>query len=361
MSKILKDAKSDNLYVWMVNSITGHKISIHAGHVTFFLLLSFFPFLMFLMKILSYTGAVNADAAIQALHNYDTVGSNFIAKWIETVDSASGGVVFLVSFIALVWSGSKGIYGLATALDDIYATTKKRSFVLRRIFSLIYFLMFALVMPGILALIAFGSFIVKYIRSVFPVLNDLGFLMTVFRYAVTIIVFSLFFAVLYRFIPSTPAESLAEKRERILYNKGKKFKDRKKKPKNRTYLKELPGACVTSVLWIVFTALYGIYMKFEISSNALYGSMTSLFLYLLWLYICMNVVFVGALFNNFRYRTGRTKLIYIITDIPVLIKCLYKGIIRTVTERKKEIKEVDTEVKIKEKIEETEEVYIEEE
>ena len=45
----------DNLFIWFMDKFNKHRISVHAAHVTFFMLVSFFPFMMFLLLFLKYT------------------------------------------------------------------------------------------------------------------------------------------------------------------------------------------------------------------------------------------------------------------------------------------------------------------
>ena len=45
----------DNLFIWFMDKFNKHRISVHAAHVTFFMLVSFFPFMMFFVTLLKYT------------------------------------------------------------------------------------------------------------------------------------------------------------------------------------------------------------------------------------------------------------------------------------------------------------------
>jgi membrane protein len=61
---------------------------------------------------------------------------------------------------------------------------------------------------------------------------------------------------------------------------------------------QLPGACFTSLAWLLFSSLFSIYVGQVGQFSALYGSLTMLILAMLWLYFCMYIVFIGAVLNK---------------------------------------------------------------
>ena len=60
----------------------------------------------------------------------------------------------------------------------------------------------------------------------------------------------------------------------------------------------LPGAMVASAGWIVYSFGYSVYIKHFSSYSALYGSLGAVMLFMLWLYMCMNILLCGALLNK---------------------------------------------------------------
>ena len=70
--------------------------------------------------------------------------------------------------------------------------------------------------------------------------------------------------------------------------------DRKPKAKE-----EVPGALFTSVLWILFSYLFSIYIDYFTNFSSVYGSLTYIVLFMLWMYVCMDILFLGALINRF--------------------------------------------------------------
>lgn len=58
--------------------------------------------------------------------------------------------------------------------------------------------------------------------------------------------------------------------------------------------------------WLLFSALFSVYVNHFAKGLALYGSLTTMVLTMLWVYACVSIVFYGAFLNRLllRLRTG---------------------------------------------------------
>ena len=326
--------ESKNIYLWLAKRYTEHKITSHSGQVAFFMLLSFFPTIMLLLKIASQLPIMDTDSILSA---FDSMGPGTIGDVLEStfndVIKPSGGV-YVFTIISLIWAGSKGFDGLAFGFDSIYSSDNKRGFFLRRSFALLYLIGFVFLILTNFVLITFGKDILDFLHSNLELpLN--GFLIHgVLRYALLLAIVITFFVLLFRFVPYTPAETMEEKRERLNKNKSLPRKERIRRPKNRTWKQELPGAIVSSALWIIFTRLFSIYVKYRLNHPSYYGSLASVFLSLLWLYFCIMFIFIGALYNNYGYETGESATRHLVRDLPDF----FKWIKATVFKKSKPVK-----------------------
>ena len=64
------------------------------------------------------------------------------------------------------------------------------------------------------------------------------------------------------------------------------------------YLAHLPGAAFASGGWILFSYFYSLYIIHFPAVSYLYGSLAALVLMMLWLYICMTILLLGAEVNK---------------------------------------------------------------
>ena len=70
----------------------------------------------------------------------------------------------------------------------------------------------------------------------------------------------------------------------------------------------LPGALAAAGAWLLFSALFSVYVNHFAKGLALYGSLTTMVLTMLWVYACVSIVFYGAFLNRLlaQYRQNRT-------------------------------------------------------
>lgn len=246
-------------------------LTIHSAHVVFFLMVSFFPFVMFFFTLLKYT-PLSEENIIRVLETLVPGSiSDILSLWITEAYRQSSGTIISVTVITTLWSGSKGFLGITYGLDKIYGAENKRNWFLKRLSSLIYTIAFAGILLISLIVIVYGNRILLTISSYLSIETPLFIGIFSLRSVLGFSIFFLFFLLLYTFIP-----------------------DRKTKMK-----KEIPGALFTSVLWILFSYIFSIYIDYFTNFSSVYGSLTYIVLIMLWLYICMDILFVGALINRF--------------------------------------------------------------
>lgn len=256
---------------WFMNKFSENTLSVHAAHVVFFVMVSFFPFVMFFFTLLKYT-PLTEDNLIRLLDA--VVPSNIsgiLTTWINEAYHQSSGTIISITVITTLWSGSKGFMGITYGLDKIYNVKNRRNWLVNRLSSLLYTLAFAAILLVSLIVLLYGNRILLAIDSFFSIETPLFIGIFSLRSFLGFTVFFLFFLLLYMFIP-----------------------DRKPNVKE-----EIPGAMFTSVLWILFSYLFSIYIDYFTNFSSIYGSLTYIVLFMLWLYVCMNILFFGALINRF--------------------------------------------------------------
>ena len=64
----------------------------------------------------------------------------------------------------------------------------------------------------------------------------------------------------------------------------------------------LPGAVFTTVCWMLFSYGFALYIHFFPSASAIYGSLTAVCLMMLWIYVCVIILLLGAEVNKIILR-----------------------------------------------------------
>ena len=74
-------------------------------------------------------------------------------------------------------------------------------------------------------------------------------------------------------------------------------------PNRKTKLRrQLPGAVIASLAWAVCSYGFSIYMDIYSRISKVYGSLGGIIAVMLWLYLCMWILFMGAEINCYRAR-----------------------------------------------------------
>lgn len=253
-------------------------ISAFAAQAAFFIILSFFPFVMFLLTLLNYLPLSAED-----LQNFvsgifpDTV-NNFLTTVFSELVEKSSGTILSVTVIAALWSASRGMLALVRGLNAVYGHKETRNYFLIRGVSMFYTLGFAILLIVTLVLLVFGNQLYEFIIRQFPLLGDLALIIMSMRTLVTMAVLTVFFLLFYLVIPN--------RKSRLL--------------------KELPGAVLAAGGWLLFSFLFSYYIDHMSGFTYTYGSLTTLAICMLWLYFCMYILFLGAEINML-FTTGKDR------------------------------------------------------
>lgn len=246
-------------------------LTAYAAQATFFIFISIFPFLMLFLNLIKYIPIFNSENS--ELWNLDimspTIGE-LLKNIVDEAGKTGSGALISITTIAALWACSKGVLGIIYGLNSIYKTTEKRGYVRLRAVAVFYTVAFIAALIMALILIVFGNRILDAVLVYIPVLRSLAEAVRITRWLVTLGFLVLFFMFIYTVIP-----------------------ERKTKPKN-----ELPGALISAVGWIVFSALYSFYIDNFGNHSSVYGSLTAIVLFLLWMYFCMIILFFGAEVND---------------------------------------------------------------
>jgi membrane protein len=139
-----------------VTNFSESSISAYAGQAAFFLMLSFFPFLLFFFSLLSWTPLTEADFLMWA-SSFIPESFGDIMKDLASEVYASGTGRLSITMITAVYLSSKAFISFQLGLDDMYHVKENRNFILRRIYSVLYSIVFALALIFLLGIMVFGN------------------------------------------------------------------------------------------------------------------------------------------------------------------------------------------------------------
>lgn len=246
------------------------KISLYAAQASFFIIVSFFPFLMLLLSLLQYTSIRESYLLSLVNDNLPLKIQPLIITLISEVYSSSSFTLTSITALSTIWASGRGFVSIIRGLNTIYEdNTKNHGYFTIRIRSILYTLALIIIICASLILIVFGNNLLNYINTFLPWLGILISYFLEFRLLIFIGALSLFFLIVYTYIPNHK-NSLSQ---------------------------SLPGAVFSSLGWIIFSYAFYFYIEFSGSFSVIYGSLTALVIIMLWLYFCINILFIGAIIN----------------------------------------------------------------
>lgn len=245
-------------------------LSAFAGQAAFFMMLSFFPFLMFLLSLLRYTPFSETTLLKQASQFVPVSFREFLGNMISEIYNIHAGTILPITIITAIWLGSKAFLSFIHGLNSVYELEETRNYFVMRIYSFFYTIIFAIIIVIMLTVIVFGNKLYFSIKQHFPFTEKSLISIINLRAFLSLGVLFLFFWLLYIILPNRKTKCI----------------------------NQLPGAFVASLGWLIFSYVYSFYVDNISNYSKFYGAMTTIALLMLWLYACMYILFLGGVLNH---------------------------------------------------------------
>lgn len=258
------------------------EINDSAIQITYRLVISMFPFITFLLSLIGY---LNLDVA-HLLKPVQTAFPSEILKLIdafvmEVVDKKSVGVMS-VSLGVLFLNTSAGYVTVAKSFSRAYDMKHEKSPLHLRIIGGVYVLIFA-------AFVLFSAIILVYGDQLLYLLpynlyERLSFLHGITKYVVALLIIQIFVVFTYKLTS----------------------------PIKLSYMEHIPGSIVTSLIWVISTKIFNIYVNNYSKYSMIYGSVASMFILMIWLNMISLVFILGCEINAllFLYRRKQEKTVF---------------------------------------------------
>lgn len=186
------------------------------------------------------------------------------------------GVSFVIGLVISLWSANGGIKALFDALNVVYGEKEERSFVRLNAISLTY----TVAMIGFL-IVALASIVALPVAlNYLP--GFVGFILNIVRWPAMLVLVALALACIYRYGPSR-----TEPRWRWISW----------------------GSAFAAVAWLGFSALFSWYAASFGNFNKTYGSLGAVIGFMMWMWLSVVVILVGAKLNaEMEHQTARESI-----------------------------------------------------
>ncbi len=253
---LTKKIKEDDIMPW-------------SSMLTIYLLLSIFPLVIVLTEVLSRTTLNNPELFAYWINLLpETVFSTIENIATELVGNQSRTIIPTALIITL-WSASRGILAIIKALNKAYNIKETRGYVRLRLLAFSYTIGLVVLIVLVLFLVVFGNTLLGLVPEFLHIPDFFSILIDAVRYLFTVLFSFIFFVSLYNLCPSVKI----------------------------SFVKVLPGALVASIGLIGVSMVFSIYVNRISNLSYLYGSLTSVVILILWLFIVSVVIMVGGEVN----------------------------------------------------------------
>lgn len=272
--------KLKNLLIQMYIRFKDDSVSDLSAQLSFFSLLSMFPFLLFLLSLLSYTPVSAFELSEKIINLMPDGAGKFISGVIGEMLNARSPVLLSLSAVITIWSASGGISALSRGLNKAYDKEESRSFIKLKIMSVLFIIWMAIIIIITLIFLVFGGVIGSFISGLFSPPGAFMILWEALRYVIPLIIMFFTFASVYMFVPCC----------------GIRFKE------------ALPGAIFSTIGWIITSLLFSLYVSNFANYTKIYGSIGGIVIFFLWTYIsCIIIILGGEVNATFSYYKNNIK------------------------------------------------------
>lgn len=258
-----------NKLIALVNS---HHTGAYAAQAAYFFFLSLIPVILLLLTLVQFTPATSESVMEAVTKVFPATVEGLITSIVDQVYRQSTTIIPITILVAL-WSAGKGVLSMSSGLNLIYDNTETRNYIYLRIRASIYTVIFILAIILSLSLSVFGNSISLFVYQHAQFLTRVMDFLIRIRTLLTLCVLTLFWDLVYKFLPNRTNLS------------------------KTTMRKQLPGAFLTASGWLLVSFVFSMYLDIFKGFSSMYGSLTTIILIMLWLYVCMYVMLLGGELN----------------------------------------------------------------
>jgi len=242
-----------------------------ASHLAISALMALFPFLIFATSLASFVGAqAFSDTAVHLV--FDTWQEQIaepIARQVVSVLTVKRGGFLTFSVIAAAFFASNGIEALRAALNRAYRVTETRSFLFRRIQSLVFVLIATLGFLAISLLLVAAPIVAHIAERRIDWIQPYIGTITIWRYIIASTVIILGLIAVHFWLPGG----------------------------TRRFLDIVPGILFTLIGWIIGSAIFAAYLERFSSYVTTYAGLASIMIAIVFLYIISVIFIMGGELN----------------------------------------------------------------
>jgi membrane protein len=248
-------------------------ISDRAAALTYFGVLAIFPGILVLVSLL---GLLGRDTTQEVLDNVEQLAPGGVKSFLDTVinqvegKAGAAGFAAIIGIVIAIWSASGYIAAFMRASNQIYNVDEGRPvWKTAPVRLAVTIVILVMMIVSALMVVITGS-IASQLGEVLGIGDTAVLIWDIAKWPVLLVLVSLMFSLLYWACPNV------------------------KQPGFRWIT---PGGVVAVVIWLIASGIFAVYVSFSGSYNKTYGSLATVIVFLVWLWITNIAILLGAEFN----------------------------------------------------------------
>ena len=280
----VKDKKAFTFFDKLIYRVLDHDTLSYGGSLTYFLILSIFPFLISLINAINFSGILDPEYLYGLLDVLPGEIQEIIRNFLNELHMSSSGSFLTISFVAGLFTASTAVFKLMKIINQSYGFVESRGFLAQRIMALFFTLALILMIFLLVLTQIFGQIIYVNIMSYLGIENaSFDKIWSIAKNAIPLAYMLITFVLLYKFSPSKSRENMI------------------------TIKSVLPGSIFATLGLIIASSGFNFYVSSFGKYSITYGSLGGIIVFLIWLYLLSTITLVGAEINSTLYSMRNFK------------------------------------------------------
>lgn len=234
----------------------------YAAQVSFWILISFIPFIMFVLTLLQVIKFEDTTLLFAFAGMMPDPVEQLLRLLFSEIRAPQG--LLSMTAIICIWSASTSMVALVKGLYAVFDVPKKRNFIFMRALAILYTLALAIVLLVSIGLLVFGDMLYEWMIQFMP--PAFPKLVNEFKPLMGFVILLIFFWMMFIAIP----------RKQVSW-------------KNAFW-----GAALAAAGWVLFSFFFSIFVENFSNYATIYGSLAAIVILMMWLYICMFILLIGG-------------------------------------------------------------------
>ena len=263
-----------NIVKFIAEELQKDNLPTRANSVAFSFFLSIFPFIIFVLPLLSYTPL--AETAITQFEEsmdgvFPSSAKQYLLGIVSNIRSEGSFGLQGTGFLLSIFFASSGMLTLMYGFDKSYDQSfKSRGYLKKRLIAVVLTILFAAIVFASLVLIVLGGQFLSYLANTFDLTTSTSLLISLLKWIMIVFLFYSVITFIYRYGPSTY------------------------RPLRWINI----GATLATLLSISFSVGFSYFINHFGRYNEIYGTVSALIVLLIWLQLNAFIVLACLLYTS---------------------------------------------------------------